>query len=177
MKKMKYAGTKEAVKSALQGIAINLNATDMAEAALSEIEAACKKIQTGALDIAPFCSNSRPVVYHDSLPRGQRHRTRERARASFSLGEERVKPPRRRHLRANTRGYARSVTQGGTGSARLGGLALSKAAGSAHMSIKSYSSVVVVPDHARRPRAEPRDLARDAVRVVERLQRRDAPGV
>ena len=40
----KYAGTKEAVKSALQGIAINLNATDMAEAALSEIEAACKKI-------------------------------------------------------------------------------------------------------------------------------------
>ena len=44
MKKMKYAGTKEAVKSALQGIAINLNATDMAEAALSEIEAACKKI-------------------------------------------------------------------------------------------------------------------------------------
>ena len=39
MKKMKYAGTKEAVKSALQGIAINLNATDMAEAALSEIEA------------------------------------------------------------------------------------------------------------------------------------------
>ena len=44
MKKMKYAGTKEAVKSALQGIAINLNATDMAEAALSEIEGACKKI-------------------------------------------------------------------------------------------------------------------------------------
>ena len=44
MKKMKYAGTKEAVKSALQGIAINLNATDMAESALSEIEAACKKI-------------------------------------------------------------------------------------------------------------------------------------
>ena len=44
MKKMKYAGTKEAVKSALQDIAINLNATDMAEAALSEIEAACKKI-------------------------------------------------------------------------------------------------------------------------------------
>ena len=44
MKKMKYAGTKEAVKSALQGIAINLNATDMAEAALSEIEAACKKL-------------------------------------------------------------------------------------------------------------------------------------
>ena len=42
--KMSYAGTKEAVKSALQGIAINLNATDMAEAALSEIEAACKKI-------------------------------------------------------------------------------------------------------------------------------------
>ena len=42
--KMQYAGTKEAVKSALQGIAINLNATDMAEAALSEIEAACKKI-------------------------------------------------------------------------------------------------------------------------------------
>ena len=41
----KYAGTKEAVKSALQGIAINLNATDMAEAALSEIEAACKKIR------------------------------------------------------------------------------------------------------------------------------------
>ena len=44
MKKMKYAGTKEAVKSALQGIAININATDLAECALSEINAACVKI-------------------------------------------------------------------------------------------------------------------------------------
>mmetsp|Transcript_27927 Transcript_27927/g.86386 ORF Transcript_27927/g.86386 Transcript_27927/m.86386 type:complete len:143 (-) Transcript_27927:94-522(-) len=44
MLKMKYAGTKEAVKSALQGIAINLNATDMAEAGEDSIKAACVRI-------------------------------------------------------------------------------------------------------------------------------------
>ena len=44
MKKMKYAGTKEAVKSALQGIAININATDLAECSLAEINTACTKI-------------------------------------------------------------------------------------------------------------------------------------
>ena len=42
--KMKYSGTKEAVKSALTGIAINLNATDHSECTLEEIGAACVKI-------------------------------------------------------------------------------------------------------------------------------------
>ena len=41
---MKYSGTKEAVKSALQGIAINLNATDHSECTSDEILAACTKI-------------------------------------------------------------------------------------------------------------------------------------
>mmetsp|Transcript_21448 Transcript_21448/g.66163 ORF Transcript_21448/g.66163 Transcript_21448/m.66163 type:complete len:138 (-) Transcript_21448:1043-1456(-) len=42
--KMKYSGTKEAVKSALQGIALNINATDLAECTESELIAACTKI-------------------------------------------------------------------------------------------------------------------------------------
>lgn len=42
--KMTYSGTKEAVKSALQGIAINLNATDHSECTSDEILAACTKI-------------------------------------------------------------------------------------------------------------------------------------
>ncbi|KAJ8605015.1 hypothetical protein CTAYLR_004553 [Chrysophaeum taylorii] len=42
--KMKYSGTKESVKSALQGIAVNINATDHAECTEAEIIANCTKI-------------------------------------------------------------------------------------------------------------------------------------
>lgn len=42
--KMKYSGTKEAVKAALQGIAVNINATDHSECTHAEIVAACTKI-------------------------------------------------------------------------------------------------------------------------------------
>jgi len=42
--KMKYSGTKEAVKSALQGIAVNINATDHGECTEAEIIAACTRI-------------------------------------------------------------------------------------------------------------------------------------
>jgi len=42
--KMKFSGTKEAVKAALQGIAVNINATDASECTEAEIIAACTKI-------------------------------------------------------------------------------------------------------------------------------------
>eukprot|EP00633_Aureoumbra_lagunensis_P002910 CAMPEP_0197285592 /NCGR_PEP_ID=MMETSP0890-20130614/933_1 /TAXON_ID=44058 ORGANISM="Aureoumbra lagunensis, Strain CCMP1510" /NCGR_SAMPLE_ID=MMETSP0890 /ASSEMBLY_ACC=CAM_ASM_000533 /LENGTH=107 /DNA_ID=CAMNT_0042753259 /DNA_START=206 /DNA_END=529 /DNA_ORIENTATION=- len=42
--KMKYSGTKEAVKSALQGIAVNINATDKSECTEDELTAACTRI-------------------------------------------------------------------------------------------------------------------------------------
>ena len=44
MKKMKYAGTKEAVKSALVGIALNINATDRSEANIDVFNAECNKV-------------------------------------------------------------------------------------------------------------------------------------
>lgn len=42
--KMKYAGTKEAVKSALVGIALNINATDLSEASEDVFKAECNKV-------------------------------------------------------------------------------------------------------------------------------------
>ena len=42
--KMKYAGTKEAVKSALVGIALNINATDRSEASIDVFNAECNKV-------------------------------------------------------------------------------------------------------------------------------------
>ena len=42
--KMSYAGTKEAVKSALVGVALNINATDLAEAGLDALTEACNKV-------------------------------------------------------------------------------------------------------------------------------------
>ena len=42
--KMKYAGTKEAVKSALVGIALNINATDRSEANIDVFNAECNKV-------------------------------------------------------------------------------------------------------------------------------------
>mmetsp|Transcript_73757 Transcript_73757/g.210334 ORF Transcript_73757/g.210334 Transcript_73757/m.210334 type:complete len:140 (+) Transcript_73757:212-631(+) len=42
--KMKYSGTKESVKSAFVGIAVNINATDMSEVTVEEVTAACNKV-------------------------------------------------------------------------------------------------------------------------------------
>lgn len=42
--KMTFAGTKEAVKSALQGIGLNINATDKSECTKEVIVAECNKI-------------------------------------------------------------------------------------------------------------------------------------
>ena len=42
--KMQYAGTKEAVKSALVGIALNINATDRSEASIDVFNAECNKV-------------------------------------------------------------------------------------------------------------------------------------
>ena len=42
--KMSYAGTKEAVKSALVGVALNINATDLAEAGMDALTEACNKV-------------------------------------------------------------------------------------------------------------------------------------
>ena len=41
---MVASGTKEAVKSALQGIAVNINATDLSECTLDVLNATCTKI-------------------------------------------------------------------------------------------------------------------------------------
>ena len=42
--KMKYAGTKEAVKSAFVGISVNINATDMSEITRDIIVEQCNKV-------------------------------------------------------------------------------------------------------------------------------------
>ena len=42
--KMKYSGTKEAVKSAFVGISVNINATDMSEITSDIITEACNKV-------------------------------------------------------------------------------------------------------------------------------------
>jgi len=42
--KMKYSGTKEAVKSAFMGISVNINATDLSEVTKEVITEACNKV-------------------------------------------------------------------------------------------------------------------------------------
>ena len=42
--KMKYSGTKEALKSAFVGISVNINATDFSECSEEEVNAACTKV-------------------------------------------------------------------------------------------------------------------------------------
>jgi len=39
-----FSGTKESVKSAFVGIAVNINATDMSEVTVEEVTAACNKV-------------------------------------------------------------------------------------------------------------------------------------
>ena len=41
---MKYAGTKESVKSALIGIGLNINATEKSECSLEVIKGECNKV-------------------------------------------------------------------------------------------------------------------------------------
>lgn len=42
--KMKYSGTKEAVKSAFVGISVNINATDMSELTAEVVTEQCNKV-------------------------------------------------------------------------------------------------------------------------------------